>query len=200
MTTVRSISAPAPPGRISPARRGSRTPTTSCGESTCASPTKPQGGPTNVNVMRHISDRRVTGPLTNELADDPRGLGRPDGAVQQRREGSSVFNPLEFTGLHVQSTTLTNRLKNASGYMIMPSYRGLPRHREPFLRKDFWVTRYKDPAATRSFPGRRRAVPRKHRGLCRSARTKADDRQRPRRAASPTSTTSRSRTPRRPSG
>ena len=36
--------------------------------------------------------------------------------------------------------------------MIMPSYRGLPRHREPFLRKDFWVTRYKDPAATRSFP------------------------------------------------
>ncbi len=36
--------------------------------------------------------------------------------------------------------------------MIMPLYRGLPRHLEPFLRKDFWVTRYKDPAVTRSFP------------------------------------------------
>ena len=111
-----------------------------------------KGGPTNVNVMRHISDRRVTGPVTNEwplireVWEDRMEL------FNKGIEGSSVFNPMEFTGLHVQSSTLTNRLKNASGYMIMPSYRGLPRHREPFLRKDFWVTRYKDPAVTRSFP------------------------------------------------
>ena len=111
-----------------------------------------KGGPTNVNVMRHISDRRVNGPLTNEwplireVWEDRMEL------FNNGTEGSSTFNPLEFTGLHVQSSTLTNRLKNASGYMIMPSYRGLPRHREPFLRKDFWVTRYKDPAATRTFP------------------------------------------------
>jgi hypothetical protein len=111
-----------------------------------------KGGSTNVNVQRHISDRRVTGPLTNEWPRIREVWEDRMELFNNGTEGSSVFNPLEFTGLHVQSSTLTNRLKNASSYMIMPSYRGLPRHREPFLRKDFWVTRYKDPAVTRTFP------------------------------------------------
>jgi hypothetical protein len=109
-----------------------------------------RGGSTNVSVLRHVSDKRITGQLNNEWP-------RINEVWQDRMdpvptEVSGVFNPFEFTGLHVQSTTLRNRLNNASGYMIMPSYRGLPRHREPFLRKDYWVTRYKDPAATRTFP------------------------------------------------
>jgi hypothetical protein len=113
---------------------------------------QPRGGATNVNVMRHISDKRVRGPLTNDwprIAEVWEDRMEP---FNKGIEGSDVFNPLEFTGLHVHSATLRNRLNNASGYMIMPSYRGLPRHREPFLRKDFWVTRYKDPATTRTFP------------------------------------------------
>jgi Cu2+-containing amine oxidase len=111
-----------------------------------------RGGPTNVNVMRHISDKRVKGPVTNEWPNIREVWEDRMEPFNRGVEGSDVFNPMEFTGLHVQSTTLRNRLNNASGYMIMPSYRGLPRHREPFLRKDYWVTRYKDPSVTKSFP------------------------------------------------
>jgi hypothetical protein len=113
---------------------------------------KPRGGSTNVNVMRHLSDRRITGELTSDWPTIREVWEDRMEPFNGGREGSDVFKPLEFTGLHVQSTALTNRLKHRSGYMLMPSYRGLPRHREPFLRKDFWVTRYKDPAVTRTFP------------------------------------------------
>lgn len=113
---------------------------------------QPRGGATNVNVMRHISDRRITGELGSDWPTIREVWEDRMESFNGGREGSDVFKPFEFTGLHVQSTTLKNRLNNASGYMLMPSYRGLPRHREPFLRKDFWVTRYKDPAVTRSFP------------------------------------------------
>jgi hypothetical protein len=113
---------------------------------------KPRGGATNVHVLRHISDKRIKEPLASNWPTIREVWEDRMEPFNRGREGSDVFNPLEFTGLHVQSTTLTNRLNNASGYMLMPFYRGLPRHREPFLRKDFWVTRYKDPAATRSFP------------------------------------------------
>jgi Cu2+-containing amine oxidase len=59
------------------------------------------------------------------------------------REGGIVWNPREFTTLHVSSATLKNARGSQSGYMLMPMYRGTARHMESWMQRDIWVTRYK---------------------------------------------------------
>jgi Cu2+-containing amine oxidase len=94
------------------------------------------GAANTVHVMRHL-----------EVADPKRN---PRGTWQDRfelfnngREGALNWNQHEFTMLHVQSSNLRNRRNLPTAYMVMPFYRGTPRHKEAWMRNDFWVTRYK---------------------------------------------------------
>jgi Cu2+-containing amine oxidase len=89
------------------------------------------GAQNNVSVMRH---------LENTNAPTWRDIMEP---FNKNREGSLEWNPREFTTLHIASNTLKNANGAASGYMIMPLYRGTARHQESWMRKDIWVTRYK---------------------------------------------------------
>jgi hypothetical protein len=106
---------------------------------------QPGAGATSVSVMRHMGnpDRSGNWERTQEVWQDQ--------MMPFNREGSIEFIPQQFTALHVRSVDRKNARGSASGYMIMPLYRGLARHREPFLRRDAWVTRFKDPGATNSF-------------------------------------------------
>ena len=124
-----------------------------------------KGGPTNVSVMRHISDRRVTGPVTNEWPRSVRsgrtGWSRSTAGI----EGSSVFNPLEFTGLHVQSSTLKNRLKTRvrlHDHAVVSRLAAAPR---AVPAQGLLGHAIQGPGRDTKLSGRRRAVPRKHRGL-----------------------------------
>ena len=104
-------------------------------------------GATNVSIMRHIGnpDRSANWQRTQEVWRDemvPFNGGR---------EGSLELNPKQFTALHVRSIDRKNARGSPSGYMIMPLYRGVPRHKEPFLRKDIWVTQFKDPGVNNNF-------------------------------------------------
>ncbi len=104
-------------------------------------------GATNVSIMRHVGnpDRSANWQRTQEVWRDemvPFNGGR---------EGSLELNPKQFTALHVRSIDRKNARGSASGYMIMPLYRGVPRHKEPFLRKDIWVTQFKDPGVNNNF-------------------------------------------------
>jgi primary-amine oxidase len=89
------------------------------------------GAQNNVSVMRHIEN--VNAPTWKDIMEP----------FNNNREGSLEWNAREFTTLHVASNTLKNANGAASGYMIMPLYRGIARHQEAWMRKDIWVTRYK---------------------------------------------------------
>jgi len=89
------------------------------------------GAKNNVSVVRHIEN--TNSPTWRDVAEP----------FNNNREGSMEWNPREFTTLHVASQNLRNSRGSASGYMIMPMYRGTARHMESWMRKDIWVTRYK---------------------------------------------------------
>jgi primary-amine oxidase len=59
------------------------------------------------------------------------------------REGAVDFSASEFTTLHVSDATLKNANGKQTAYEIKPLVRGVARHMEPWMRNDFWVTRYK---------------------------------------------------------
>ena len=57
-------------------------------------------------------------------------------------ESGQQWDPLAFTSIHVQDSTLKNARGNASAYHLIPMRYGTPRHKEPYTKNDFWVTRY----------------------------------------------------------
>jgi Cu2+-containing amine oxidase len=58
-------------------------------------------------------------------------------------EGSEEWNPQKFNTLQIGDRTLKNRPNGrATAYELVPMRSGTARHTEPFLKKDFWVTRY----------------------------------------------------------
>jgi Cu2+-containing amine oxidase len=82
----------------------------------------------SVHLGRHIE------PVT--------GLSATDTMTLITAESGQQWNPLEFTSLHIQDSTLKNSRGHSSAYHLMPVRTGTPRHFENFARNDFWVTRY----------------------------------------------------------
>ena len=58
-------------------------------------------------------------------------------------EGGVVWNPQEFTMLHVRDNATLNAAGDTIGYDLMPVRFGSARHAETFTQNDFWVTRYR---------------------------------------------------------
>jgi primary-amine oxidase len=69
------------------------------------------------------------------------GRGAIDTMSLIKVESGLVWNPLEFTSLHIQDATLKNANGKPSAYQLMPLGFGTPRHQEAFTKYDFWVTR-----------------------------------------------------------
>lgn len=67
--------------------------------------------------------------------------GAVDTMTPIRSETGLIWNPLEFTSLHIEDATLTNASGKPSAYQLMPLAFGAPRHQEGFTKYDFWVTR-----------------------------------------------------------
>jgi primary-amine oxidase len=89
----------------------------------------------NISVIRH--QENPASPAWNDVEQPING----------NKEGSLEWDPKQYLMLHVTNPNLANGNGSHSGYMIMPSYRGIARHQETWMRKDIWVTRYK-PAET----------------------------------------------------
>jgi hypothetical protein len=89
------------------------------------------GSPIHAHVMRHLETTK------SERWIDCVSPFNGD------REGGIDWNPTEFTMLHIESAKLRNRRGLPMGYMVMPFYRGVARHLEPWTQKDIWVTRFK---------------------------------------------------------
>ena len=56
------------------------------------------------------------------------------------KEGAVDFVPTEFTQLQVVDASLVNGSGVGTGYDIRPLYRGVVRHKESYMRNDFWIT------------------------------------------------------------
>jgi primary-amine oxidase len=69
------------------------------------------------------------------------GRGAIDTMQLIKTESGLVWNPREFTSLHIQDSTLRNANGKSSGYGLTPLLPGTPRHQEAFTKYDFWVTR-----------------------------------------------------------
>jgi Cu2+-containing amine oxidase len=63
--------------------------------------------------------------------------------VNGHQEGPADFSAPEFMTLHVADATLKNANGKQSAYDFKPLVRGVARHMEPWMRNDFWVTRYR---------------------------------------------------------
>jgi Cu2+-containing amine oxidase len=88
-------------------------------------------------LTRHV-EKNLTPPFppaaTGSTAQDHRGLISV--------EGSREWNPEEFNTLLIEDRTLLNGNGRHTSYELVPMRSGTARHSEPFLKKDFWVTRY----------------------------------------------------------
>ena len=70
------------------------------------------------------------------------GLPAPDTSVPVSIEGAIDWNGEQFTTLHIHDGTLKNGKGQTSMLHFMPLRWGRPKHQEPFVNRDFWVTRY----------------------------------------------------------
>lgn len=89
------------------------------------------GASNNVSVIRH--QENINSPSWSDVEEPING----------NKEGSVEWNPKEHTSLHITAPGLANGNGSHSGYMLMPSYKGISRHQESWMQKDMWVTRYK---------------------------------------------------------
>jgi primary-amine oxidase len=69
------------------------------------------------------------------------GRGALDTMNLIKTESGLLWNPLEFTSLHIEDATLKNANGKSTNYQLMPLLFGTPRHQEAFTKYDFWVTR-----------------------------------------------------------
>lgn len=69
------------------------------------------------------------------------GFGAVDSMELIKSEMGIVWNPLEFTALHIEDASLRNASGKNTAFSLMPLLFGTPRHREAFTKYDFWVTR-----------------------------------------------------------
>lgn len=70
------------------------------------------------------------------------GLPATDTSVPVNTEGAIDWKAEQFTTLHIHDGTLKNGKGQSSMLHFMPLRWGQPKHQEPFVNRDFWVTRY----------------------------------------------------------
>jgi Cu2+-containing amine oxidase len=85
----------------------------------------------SVHEVKHIEPRSFLDPL--RARDDMNLI---------LFESGRKWDPLQFTTLHIQDSTLRNARGHISGYHLIPIRTGTPRHFEGFTKNDFWVTRF----------------------------------------------------------
>lgn len=71
------------------------------------------------------------------------GLPATDTSVAVNVEGAIDWKAEQFTTLHIHDGTLKNGKGQSSMFHFMPLRWGQPKHQEPFVNRDFWVTRYR---------------------------------------------------------
>ena len=91
------------------------------------------GSNNTVNVNRHLENTKQVNWQDCQLPFN--------GGV----EGGLQWNAPEFTTLHITGEGME---KTHAGYMVLPLYRGVQRHQEPWTQWDAWVTKYRDEQET----------------------------------------------------
>ena len=86
----------------------------------------------SVNVLRHLED---VGEESWRNVVEPFNGGK---------EGALDFVAREFTQIQIVDATLANAAGLRSAYDLRPLFRGVVRHAEPFMRNDYWVTKFRE--------------------------------------------------------
>ena len=91
-------------------------------------------GRNSAYLTSHLENFNFSPPAEGSTAKDPSHLISV--------EGSRVWTPENFNTMEIFDRTLKNERGRPTSYELVPMRSGTARHSEPFLKKDFWVTRY----------------------------------------------------------